>query len=832
MWQVHKFGGSSLKSIESVKQVKLIVEKLRSSIQDFHIAIVFSAFYGVTDRLIRILELAKKRDESYKSELELLRELHIKNMQGLISDAKLQSVYIESISNDFNDLEDLLRAVWLSKSVSVEYSELISGYGEVWSTKLMNLYLHEYDPLWLDARKILIAENSPTGVIVDWTGSQDHLNAVLQGSKTNFLVITGFIASNSEGIPITLKRNGSDLSASIFAVLLKASEVTIWKDVDGVFSADPLRVPEAVVLTEMSYLEALELAYFGAKVLHPGTILPAMNHHIPIIVRNSYNITSPGTRIYLPHTKITQDKSLVKGFATISDLAILNLEGAGMIGVPGIAQKMFSTLREVGISVIMISQASSEYSISVVVDQEVGKKGRIALEDAFESEIRKGHIQSVSSELNCGVLAVVGDNMVNQPGIAAILFSALGASRINVRMISQGSSERNISVILKNEDLTKALRSVQSAFYLSNLTLSVGIIGVGLIGSELIEQIQEQKEYLRKNLNISLKITGIANSKSMLVGDDIILNSWKQDLKIKGQELDYQKFVSHINTQTTPHSVIIDCTASQLVTDMYVKWLNSGIHIITANKKGSSGDISYYKSLEKFIRVGPSTDPIVKTTHYFYETTVGAGLPIISVIQDLLKTGDEILKIEGVFSGTISYIFNNLSISNKFSSIVKEAKNFGYTEPDPRDDLSGLDFARKMVILGRELGLSLQLQDVEIEPIISEELFSLNSIDDFFNELPNVDEDLLNKVILAKENHSVLRYVGTVSLSGSCKLALQEFKATHPFANLKDGENIVVITSKRYKKFPLVVQGPGAGAEVTASGVFSELLRLADLLGS
>ncbi|MCE7734610.1 MAG: bifunctional aspartate kinase/homoserine dehydrogenase I, partial [Candidatus Heimdallarchaeota archaeon] len=647
----------------------------------------------------------------------------------------------------------------------------------------------------------------------------------------NLLIVPGYIASTKEGLMTTLKRNGSDLSAAIYGVLLDAAEVNIWTDVDGLYSANPRRVPDAVILDRMSYLETLELAYFGAEVLHPSAISPAMYKNIPVIIRNTFNPTHPGTRIYqITGNKL--DPKLVKGFAAIDSVALINLEGSGMIGVPGISKKLFSALTEADISVMMISQASSEYSICIVVTEQDGPKAQQVVKEAFEFEIQQGHILSINLETDVGILAAIGDMMVHQPGIAAIFFNALSRARINIRMISQGSSERNISVILEKKDMTRALQAAHSAFYLSHLTLSVGIIGIGLIGETLLDQIREQLDKLRSEFNIDLRINGLANSSSMLLQRQISVTDWKTDFDNNKTPLEIDEFAKFVNTDSIPHAVIMDCTASQEIADYYERWLNQGIHVITPNKKANSDSFEKYKILQIFIYKGPSTNPLDKTTHYFYETTAGAGLPIISTLQDLIKTGDKVIEIEGVLSGTLSFIFNNLSDKQAFSEIVKLAKKEGYTEPDPRDDLSGLDIARKLVILAREMGLETEVDDVKIEKLLPESSFQATSIDIFLEDLPSYDQAMSQKVSEAASKDEVLRYVGVIKANGECDIQLKSYSKTHPFANLRGSENVVLFKTERYQTYPLIVQGPGAGAAVTAAGVFAELLRLADLLGN
>ncbi len=814
-WEVHKFGGSSLADAEVISKVAEIVEEGQ--------AVVLSAMGGVTDKLVALIDEAIFRKES--NSIEELYNLHVVTSKELGVESTVEGRF----KSDFQDLRNLLRTIWITGATSPEIEAQILGYGEQWSTIIMENYLKSmgHSVLRIDAREVLVVENESSSVSVLWELSSENLKKVV-GDFKGTLVITGFVASTLDGHPTTLKRNGSDLSAAIFGVLLGSPTVHIWTDVDGIFSADPRRVPNAVILEEISYLEALELAYFGAKILHPGTIQPARENNIEIVIKNTFRPAVKGTRITgSPRGK---KKSLIKGIATIEGIALLTLEGTGMIGVPGIARKLFTALSEDNISVIMISQGSSEYSICVAVREEDGERGKKAIERAFAYEALQGEISTVTVEKNCGILSVVGDNMVRQQGIASILFQSLARARINVRMISQGSSERNISVVLDSTDMTKGLRSVHSAFYLSHLTLSVGIVGVGLIGGALIEQIAKQQQWLRDSLNIDLKISALSNSKKMLLGDGIDLSKWRETLEKNGENYDLKKLEDSVDNDHIPHAVIIDCTASQDVALRYRSWLDRGIHVITPNKRANSGPFGYYSQISRYMDPQASVNPLVRSTHYFYETTVGAGLPVISTLKDLIKTGDEILSIEGVLSGTISYIFNQLATGARFSDVVKDAKLKGYTEPDPRDDLSGLDFARKLVILAREAGSDIELEDVSIETMISDNLFT-GSVQEFMKEVSSEDDRMKRLCEEAAERGESVRYVGSIE-DGKCTLKLQNYPLSHPFSNLKGSENIVLFRTKRYSQYPLVVQGPGAGAEVTASGIFAELIRLANMLSN
>lgn len=826
-WTVHKFGGTSLANADRYRSAANIILETRAAPSPAAgaTAVVVSAMSKVTDALIELTALAAKRDESYLIKLDALLLKHTETATSLLSPASADAL-CQVFKKDFENLKEILRGLWHVQSASEAVIEFVSGHGEIWSAQMLNAHLvdRSHQSLWLDARKTLVVERGETAVVVNWDASQKKTNLFLQSSPSNLLVITGFIASSEDGSPTTLKRNGSDYSAAIFGKLLKAESIVIWTDVDGVLSADPRLVPEAVVLEDLSYRETVELAYFGAKVVHPSTMAPAIQDQIPIWIKNTFKPEKPGTKI---HSR-SFSKAPVKGFATVEDISVLNLEGTGMMGVPGVAERLFGALKDVGISVIMISQASSEHSICFAVPGQQAESALKAATNAFHSEIHHGLIQNVTCENQCSILAAVGDNMVNQPGIAGRFLAALGQAGVNIRAIAQGASERNISVVISGSESRRALRAVHASFFLSDHTLSIGILGAGGIGGTLLEQLQSKKAELKDRFKIDLRIRGISNSKLMCLSEQSInLSHWKSDLANSAQKFESEKFENHILAPHIPHAVIIDCTASDAVADNYARWLKRGIHIITPNKKAGSGPLKRFDELQTVLHSSRG--------RLFFETTVGAGLPIINTLRELVRTGDEVHSIEGILSGTLSYIFNSFSDTRPFSEVVLEAKSKGYTEPDPRDDLSGVDFARKLVILARESGLSLELKDVEIEALLPLELQKV-SVEDFLARLPSLDSKMSTLAAEAKASGEKLRYVGRISRNkdgtGSAIISLKRFPLTHPFAQTQSTDNIVAYTTRRYANQPLVVQGPGAGPDVTAAGVFADLLRLCSHLGA
>ncbi len=818
-WVVHKFGGSSVADAECFRRVAKILDELPPG----PLGVVLSACRGVTDALLNLVTRAEAQDDAYRGELDAIRARH-----ATIADAVLEPdaarLYMSAFDRDRHDIEGILHTVKLTRSAATNVRDLIAGYGEIWSTKLFREFYSATskrpgDTRWVDARQCVVVEWGPLGPAVQWEESRKRTHALVGTAFEGTLIITGFIASKPNGVQTTLGRNGSDFSGSIFGSLLDAQEIVIWTDVDGVLSADPRRVPDAKVIDALSYNEAMELAYFGAKVIHPQTMAPAVGRGIPIWIRNTFAPQKAGSLI---STK-PESKLPVKGITSIENIAMVNVEGAGMIGVPGTAHRLFGALREEGISVILISQGSSEHSICCAIPGKDADRASHVVTAAFDREIKEGQIQSIQIDRDLAILAVVGDGMAGLPGVSGKVFNALGSAGVNVHAIAQGASERNISVVVDGKDATRALRAVHSGFYLSPHTISIGLIGPGTVGKALLEQIAAESARLGAS-KLDLRVRGILSSKKMLLSEQgVDLANWKTSLDASQSPADIDKFVDHLHVDHLPHTVIIDCTADESVAKNYAKWLEAGIHVVTPNKKANSGPLAYYDSLKDARKQGGSS--------YFYEATVGAGLPVISTLRDLRETGDRISSIEGIFSGTLAYLFNVYDGKTPFSQIVKDAKAKGYTEPDPRDDLSGTDFVRKVIILGREMGLRLEMKDVQVESLIPAGL-DQGSIDDFLNGLPKYDGEMRKRFEAAASRGKVLRYMGRLTADGKASVGVVELDKTHAFANIALTDNVVRYATARYNSNPLIVQGPGAGPAVTAAGVFADLLRVCSGLGA
>ena len=816
-WHIHKFGGSSLADDDCFRRVA----KLLLDYPEDCIGVVVSALAGTTDALLGLAMLAEQDNDGYVAELHAIGERYSETAHALIDGDRLIAV-LDDWGKDAEDIQVALKAIASVKSAPQRSRDVIAGYGEIWCARLLAALLKhlskERGGTWIDARDVLVVRQTELGPTILWDESQAKFDRAVAANYYGIAVITGFIATDEQCLQTTLGRNGSDFSAAIFAALSDAAELTIWTDVDGVMSADPNRVPEARVIERLTYNEAMELAYFGAKVLHPQTLGPVIDNEIPLIIRNSFKPSHPGSRIEAG----AESQDSIKGITAIGGMALVNLEGAGMIGVPGTADRLFSALKDAGVSVTLISQASSEHSICIAVPQEVAERATQVIRDAFAEELESGQIHSVERTDAQSIVAVVGDGMEGTPGIAARFLGSLGRASINVRAIAQGSSERNISAVVDSDDATRALRAAHSGFYLSSKTISIGLIGPGSVGATLLQQIERRAEQLVGAFNVDLRVRAIARSQSMLLDErQIDLASWPTQFDAAAVAIDFDAFERSVNADHLPHAVIIDCTADEDVASRYAGWLERGIHVITPNKRACSCPIDDYRDLQAQAKRGNS--------HFFYETTVGAALPIISTLRDLVDTGDEIHSVQGIFSGTLAYLFNVYDGSTPFSEIVRQARDNGYTEPDPRDDLSGMDVARKLTILARELGLTTCIGDFSVQNLVPEALRD-GEIDNFLAALSNYDNDVKNMYEEAEAAGKKLRYVGRLDASGKVSVGLESIEASHPFSNINLTDNIVQFETARYSANPLYVQGPGAGPDVTAGGVFGELLRLAKFL--
>jgi aspartokinase/homoserine dehydrogenase 1 len=816
-WKVHKFGGSTLFNSHCIKLLakQFFPNKAEPSM------IVVSALKGITDLLQELIDLTEAHKDTsliYRT----IKDRHIEITKACL-DTDHANYFLDQLNEDLTTIQALLSTVREIKRVPLHNLDKILGFGEIWSANLITEYFKSIMPAdevkYCDARDFMIAQKTEMGVTPLWDKSLNLLEKKLLNTSCSIYIATGFIAKNESGIQCTLGRNGSDYSASILALLLDADELTFWKDVDGVLSADPRIVPEAKIIKELSYNEAMELSYFGAQILHPKTMMPAITKSIPIRIRNLFNTDYKGTVI---KTISGNDQLIIKGVTGIDKIALITLSGAGMIGVPGTAYRLFGALREAGISVLMISQGSSEHSICFGVQSSDAEIAKSFIEKEFDIELNNNFVNGIDVQTDCAIMAIIGDGMTGSHGVSAKFFSSLGIAGINIKAIAQGASERNISVVISSVFLNKAIKAVHSSFYLSEKTISIGVIGAGPVGQALINQLINQIDTLNTDFNVSIKLRGIANSKCMILGESVSSRDLSRLIDKTADKLNMDTFIDHLKADHIPHTVLIDCTASSDIAAKYAGWLDKGMHVITANKIAHSGNIDVYKHLKNITRK--------KNFHFLYEATVGAGLPIIKSLKDLIDSGDKVLEVSGIFSGTLAYLFNKYEKPKTFSSILLDACKQGYTEPDPRDDLSGLDVARKVVILARECGHHIEINDVKVQSLIPS---SLNDVPlkEFLENL-NLVDDLIDPYLIEAEGKSLnLRYVARIDIHNNIyEVSLQEFPAEHPFSNINLTDNIFQFSTKRYALNPLIIIGPGAGPDVTAAGIFSDILRLTSML--
>jgi len=807
---VHKFGGSSLASAEHILGLRALIDDAVPSK-----AVVVSAMMGTTNALVALAEAAQS-GQAWDADWQALRQRHLDAAATI--DPNGVHALAAAVEADFADLQADLQALGKGSADVAPLLARIHGQGEVISSRLAQAALSGDQPgRWqrLNAREVLVVYDGEMGVEVDWEASRAALAKWRQENPGSNTVITGFIAKDREGRDTTLGRNGSDYSAAIFANLFEADELTIWTDVDGVLSADPRLVPDAVVLPTLSYLEACELAYFGAKVLHPQTMTPVQDAGIPLRIRNTLNPAAPGTLIV---AESQPGEAPVKGLTLVRDMAVLELVGNRMVGVPGSAERLFAALHQANVSVTMISQGSSEHSICCIVRASQCERARTAVEDAFH--VTRGDAQAVNITTGINILAAVGDGMVGHPGVSARLFGALARAQVNIRAIAQGASERNISVAIAEADAARALRAAHSAFWLSPKTISVGVIGPGQVGRALLAQMAKMQPSLREKSHIDLRLRGIANRRKMALDHFAIAPDTAAGRLAEAGAVDFDPdaFAAHLDAEHMPHTLIVDCSGSDAIAAHYPKWLAAGIHVATPSKHAGSGDWARYCAVLDAQRLSGA--------RFGREATVGAGLPVILTLRNLLDTGDELLAVDGMLSGTLAWLFNSFDGSQPFSALVRQAREMGYTEPDPRDDLSGLDVARKLVILAREAGRELSLSDVEVENLVPEALQNV-SLDEFLARLSELDAPMQARLDAARAQGLNLRHIAQLGHDGRASVGVRALPADHACCHTRLTDNLVQFTTQRYCDNPLIVQGPGAGPAVTAAGVFGDVLAIA-----
>ena len=813
--KVLKFGGTSVGSIDSIRKVLDILKNYTDNGVEF--AVVFSAMGGLTNLLISMSEKASNKDNTYTQDLKAFEEKHFDVVRTLVQ-AKDQSSILAQIKTAINDLEDVLQGVFLIGELSKKSLDFILSHGERINVYILSelAKLGGLNAQFVDARDIIKTDSNYGSAKIDFATTNENITKLFHG-KSETMFITGFVSSDSFGNTTTLGRGGSDYTAAVFAAALNASETEIWTDVDGVMTADPRKVSNAFSLPALSYSEAMEMSHFGAKVIYPPTLQPVFTKKIPIRIRNTFNPAFEGTLI--SEKSGAPNKMRVKGISSLSDVALVTLQGSGMIGVSGVSARLFGCLANAAINIILITQASSEHSITFAIAPEDIKRAEDAINEEFYYEIQAGRIDSAKIKTDLAIVAIIGENMMNTAGISGRMFSSLGKNGINLIAIAQGSSELNVSTVINKSDLSKALNTLHDAYFLGeSKTLNVFMVGPGLIGATLLKQIKNQAEILTNKLSLKINVVAIANSKTFITNSEgLNLENWEQELKASDKEMSLRIFVDLMKDYNLPNSIFVDNTSNKIIAEYYEEILTNAISIVTPNKIANSGPYERYQALQGASqRSGAS---------FLYETNVGAGLPVINTLQGLINSGDDVVKIEGVLSGSMSYIFNTYDGSTSFKDVVLQAKEAGFTEPDPRDDLNGMDIARKILILSREAGYRLEPEDIDVKNILPQACIDASTVDLFFEELEKADGEFKKMADEANANNKKLCFIASME-NGKAVVSLQSVDSSHPFYSLSGSDNMISYTTDRYLSNPLVIKGPGAGAEVTAAGVFADIIKI------
>ncbi len=811
--KVLKFGGTS---VGSAKNINKVIHILDNHSKEDAVICVVSAIGGITDKLLLAGKQAQNKDKNFLNTFNLIKDIHFEIINELIPNdgEKPISTYVE---NKLSELNSLLDGIYLINELSPKTSDKLVSFGESLSSYIIaeTMKNRELSADRKNSQELIITNSNFSKAEVNFDLTNANIKNYFKSLNQQITILPGFVANSTLGEQTTLGRGGSDFTAAIVAAALNVKQLEIWTDVSGMYTTNPKLVKQAYPIEKISYQEAMELSHFGAKVLYPPTVQPVLDLNIPIHIKNTLEPDAAGTIISDGELNTT---SPVKGISNIGNIALLTLQGNGMVGIPGFSKRLFETLSQEKINIILITQASSEHSICLGIDEKDAESAKTAIDSAFENEIALHKIDPIIVETNLSIIALVGDNMKNHQGISGKMFSSLGKNNINIRAIAQGASEKNISAVIAEKDVKKALNTLHEQFFeIQTKQLNIFITGVGNVGERLVEQIQQQQKYLKENLKINLRVIGLSNSRTMIFDEDgINLKTWKEQLAT-GEIATLDGFFEKTKSLNLRNSIFVDVTANKDVANLYAKYLRESIGVVACNKIACSSDYKNYKLLKRL--------SLKYNAPYLFETNVGAGLPIIDTLNNLIASGDKIISIQAVLSGSLNFVFNNYNDSNTFYDVVKQADAEGYTEPDPRIDLSGVDVARKILILARESGVEINLEDILNVPFLSESGLKSDTVDDFYQTLINDESHYQKLYASAKTKNCQLKYVAQFN-EGKANVGLKEIPEGHPFYNLEGSDNIVMFYTERYPKQPMIIKGAGAGAEVTASGLFADIIRI------
>lgn len=809
---VLKFGGTSVGSVENINQV---IGILKEYSEENKVIAVVSAVGGITDKLLKSGYLAQIKDESYISEFEEIKSIHLNILSNLIPNCPKPT--LEALEKKLNRLKSLLDGIYLINELSPKTSDKLVSFGELLSSFIIAEAMKErgLNAVRKNSQELIITDSQFTKAEVKYDLTFNNIKSYFKSNNQSITILPGFISKSEAGEITTLGRGGSDFTAALLAAALEVERLEIWTDVSGMFTANPKLVKQAYPIEKLSYQEAMELSHFGAKVLYPPTVQPVLSKNIPLVIKNTMDPKATGTFI---SNNYGANGLTVRGISNINNTALLTLEGSGMVGIPGFSKRLFEALANHKINIIFITQASSEHSICFGINASDSQLAQEVIDQTFEYEISLNKINPILVEEDLAIVALVGDNMKNHQGISGKMFSTLGRNNINVRAIAQGASEKNISAVIAERDVKKALNSLHEVFFESKTKqLNVFITGVGNVGERLVEQIHQQKKYLKETLKINLRVIGLSNSRKMIFNDEgISLKNWKEQLEV-GDPASLDGFFFKAKAFNLRNSIFVDVTANKDVANLYDAYLRESIAVVACNKIACSSNFANYAQLKFLSRK--------YNAPFLFETNVGAGLPVIDTLNNLIASGDKISSIQAVLSGSLNFVFNNFNNQTKFHDVVKQAQAEGYTEPDPRIDLSGVDVARKILILARESGTIMELEDIENESFLTESNLSSDTVDNFYQTLIDDEAHFQNLYAEAQEKGCKLKYVAEFN-EGKAKVGLKEIPMGHPFYNLEGKDNIVMFYTQRYADQPMIIKGAGAGADVTASGLFADIIRI------